>query len=664
MGQYLRSGRKAEQNSLVTILRNKKVEVSDIQAITLTDLSGTILASTATDLNGQKVSGYGIAPGQDTSITVKEDARDGINKLYINTRTSVNKQETGVVSVVFRIDDIVAAVQDYTGLGATGETVVIEKTANQQAITLFPLRFNTDAALKINLTGMQLFSHGDTAYHNVQDYRGQQVLVAARSIGFANWIIATKIDRAEALAPIMQLRNSLLAMDIIASLIIITIALYFARFFTEPILRIIRATQRIGMGDFTAHLDLRRRDEIGILAQNINAMGVSLNEFVASIEAQRHRLEIILNSTEECIVAINKKGDIIIANKVTAELTGKSIKDLVGMSIDDVFVWMRDEQPFTINYETNGTTAYREVQYTNDAGTTYYVDLVVAQVGDGQDQQAQTIITIHDQTKSRELENMKLDFVSMAAHELRTPLAAIKGYLQFILYMGNQNSVGAIEEYLQQALKSTTQLGGLINNLLDITRIEHGTLTLTLEKIDLADNVNQALRDASFSAKDKNIELHYEGAASDCFVAADQIALREVINNLLANAIKYTNNNGRIGVTLTRKAKTYVVSFKDNGIGIPKHALPNLFTKFYRVHGGLNSGSAGTGLGLFIAKSIIERLEGTISVDSQEGVGSVFTFTLPVLSSKRFAEIQKIQSHATNTRRKHGWITKNIARRR
>lgn len=655
LGQYLATRQKADHDTMLSILQAKKIEVPDIQSISVANLEGTVLASTLAGAEGQKITDR-------ESVTVREDDRDGINKLYISTAMSVNKKEAGTVSVIFRIDDIVAAVQDYTGLGSTGETVVVEEDANKKATSLFPLRFDTDAALKKNLTSMQLFDNQGVVYDEVQDYRGQQVMVASRSIGFADWVIATKIDTAEALAPILQLQNTLLTIVVVSSIAIILVALYFARFFTEPILRIARVSKLIGAGDFSAQLDVRRRDELGALAQSINAMGLSLKEFVTSIESQRNRLEVILNSTEESILAIDSHGTITIANKASTELAGRRMDAIVGKPIADIFTWNRDVQPVTIDYQAHGTNAYRDLQFTDSAGITHYVELIVARIGEDEaEETTQTIVTIHDQTKSRELENMKLDFVSMAAHELRTPLAAIRGYLELISYKGGRGLAEA-DQYLKQALKSTGELGGLINNLLDVTRIERGTLTVTLERVDLAATLDQAVKDASFSAEDKHIRLSYDGPEGEQLVAADPIALREVINNLLTNAIKYTEPNGQVDVALHKKSNHYEISFKDTGIGIPRQALPNLFTKFYRVKGGLNSGSTGTGLGLYIAKSMIERQDGTIRVESVEGVGSEFTFTIPLLNEKAFAQIQKKQDAAASTRRKHGWTTKNIAR--
>lgn len=667
LGDYLIKNDVAQHEAITTILQSKKIEVSDIQSIVLSDLDGTIFASTVSSNEGTSIANqeYFLQSGQDSDVTVKEDERDGINKLYIASKVSVNKRESAVLIVVYRIDDIVAAIQDYTGLGTTGETIVAEQNKDENAISLFPLRFDTDAALKTNVDSLQLFTRTEEVYNDVTDYRGKSVIVAPRSIGFANWIIATKIDRAEALAPIVQLRNSLIGIVLATSILIAFIALWVARYFTEPILRIARTAMLIGRGDLSVRVDVVRNDEIGTLGSSINAMGQSLKEFVTRIDSQRHRLEIILNSTEESILAINKQGTILIANNATAAFTAQDQAKIVGSNITDIFAWMRDAQHFTVDYAPTTPTTYSDLQFVSADGTVHYATVMVAPATvDQSAQEPQVIVTIRDETKSRELEDMKVDFVSMAAHELRTPLAAIRGYLELVSYKDGSKVSQETQKYLKQALKSTTELGSLINNLLDVTRIERGTLTFDLQQIDLQDELQQAVNEAQFVAKDKQISLEYAAGNPPAHVYADRIAIREVINNLITNAIKYTNNGGRVTVILSSNEGNYSVKVKDTGMGIPKNALPNLFTKFYRVHGGLNSGSTGTGLGLFIAKSIIERHNGTINVTSQEGIGSEFSFSIPKYNASSLATDQPSVTQDANqeTRRKRGWTTKNIAR--
>jgi len=665
LGQYLASSKMDDRSAIDAILEDRKASEPDLQAITITDLNGKVISTTSDDNTGKtlQLSDYALQTGTDTSVTVRQDPRDNINKLDIATRISVNKKDIGVMLAVFRMDDITAAVQDYTGLGSTGETVVAFKNSLGHSVSLFPLRFDTDAALSRQLDGLHLFDSKGTTQTET-DYQGHEVIVAPRSIGFANWVLATKIDTNEALASITQLRNAVASTLLVSSAAVLLFALWLTGFFTKPILYLAEVAQRIGKGDFAVRVNLKRNDEIGLLGDSINSMGMSLNDFVTHIESQRNRLEVILNTTVESILAIDKQGTILTANAAVTDLAQTPKKEIVGKNMNDIFKWTRELQPFSVRYDTEGSVVYPDLEYVDRAGSTHFVKLIVARVSGDQAQEAiQTIVTVHDETKTRELENMKIDFVSMAAHELRTPLASLRGYIELIAYKESQHLNEETNKYLKQALKSSNELGGLINNLLDVTRIERGTLTINMEKLDLAETIAQVVADQRFAAEDKHITLSYDGPANGALVLADPIALREVINNLLTNAIKYTEPNGAVHVALKHDGEKYVTEVRDTGIGIPKKALPYLFTKFYRVHGGLDSGSTGTGLGLFISKSIIERHNGTIGVTSQEGAGSVFTFSIPVLDQHQQAERQQQDQDAqTFIRRHRGWVTKNTSR--
>ncbi|MDF2460691.1 MAG: sensor signal transduction histidine kinase [Candidatus Saccharibacteria bacterium] len=657
LGNYLAKPGQPERAAVAAIMRNHMSDVTGIKSIHVTTLDDIVLASTQSSRENTKLPSSGSADDifQGPVISIREDPADGLDRLFISTRLKINSKDTSILQVVFRIDDLQAAVQDYTGLGDTGETMVLTTDSTGKTASLLQLRFTKD---DIAEPPYSLAKDGKS-----YDYRGHEVMAFSRPLGFSNWIIATKIDTKEALAPITQLRNSVITIFIISSILVAVIAVFTARFFTAPILSLARTSKRIGEGDFTAFSDVKRDDEIGELAESINAMGMNLKSFVANIETQRNRLDLVINSTDDSIIALDYMGYVLIANQSTANLTRLAVHDLVGKRITDIFSWTRDGEAYKINYIAPGTNTYTNLQYVDMAGETHWVRMIVARVSSEHAQkEAQTIITLHDETKTRELESMKLDFVSMAAHELRTPLAAIRGYLELITFK-MKKMPDEVNGYLAQSLKSAGELSGLINNLLDVSRIERGTLTLHMEKVDLAESVARAVEESNFSAEDKRIELSYNGPSKGHFVAGDEIALREVVNNLISNAIKYTDKGGSVVVTFSEAGGQISVAIKDTGHGIPKNAISHLFTKFYRVHGGLNSGSTGTGLGLFIAKSILEHHDGTIGVETKEGVGSTFTFTVPVLTEERLAGLQqKEHEGALTTRRHRGWVTKNTTR--
>lgn len=491
--------------------------------------------------------------------------------------------------------------------------------------------------------------------------KGIDSLATYQKVPATNWAVVFS----EPLSGIYASVEQISLFGAILTLIVIVVAgglsIAVSRYFINPILRIAETAERIGRGEFDATVPpLRRSDEIATLGKRINDMGLSLKQFVAHIQTERNQLEIILNSTAEAVIALGDEDRIVIANNAATKLTTQATDKLVGQYMSEVFSWTKNQKAYFIDYMSPGTTTYEELEYKSPDGITHYVNLVVAHV-DQSVEGVRAIVTIHDDTKSRELDNMKLDFVSLAAHELRTPITGIRGYLELVMYKFDSELNDQVKKYINHAHNSSLELIGLINNLLSISRIERGALSLVMEKVDWADAIAHTLTNAQFNAREKHVELSYEGPTSGSFVVADSIAIQEVLNNLVSNAVKYTPDGGRITVRMHQENEQFITEVIDNGIGIPANAIPHLFTKFYRVHGGLASGSGGTGLGLFISKSIVERHGGKIWVTSEEGKGSTFAFTLPVFSESRL-EMYHLTQGVNTTRRKRGWITKNIAR--
>jgi len=657
--RYLTQPTNANRQRLNVLLQDAKVNDAAMQYVRLFDTTGDtqIASSVSEQTTGDFISKL-ILPGSGdvNNLRVIKDPRDGLVKLEISTRIST----FAILSVVFRTDELTSVVQDYTGLDKTGETVVIAGDNK----SLFPLRFNADAALQTSLAGLDVQASTPGEYKAATDYRDHQVLYVSHPVGLSDWQVLTKIDRDEALVSTTALRAAMGWIFFVVSMTIIGMALILTRFFTKPILHMNRVAKQIGSGDFSASVGFTRRDEIGTLGRDIDTMKDNLSSLIHGIESQRERLEIILNTTTEGIFAIDDEGKVLLANHTAEKLVQGTAKDLLGKNMQDIFAWQHGMQPFTVNYQEPDTKTYENLQFTDKEGAKRYVKVIVAPVHENlQAGRTRAIVTIHDETASHELENMKSDFVSMAAHELRTPLTAVRGYLEMASSKEQKHEADGVV-FVDKALKNVNELNGLINNLLDVTRIERGTLVLNMEKVDLAECIKRAVDDTRFSANDRTISLAYDGPQDGKFVVGDLVALREIIINLLTNAIKYTQPGGSVDVTLAETDAGYEVKVTDTGIGMSKEAQKYLFNKFYRVHGGLESGSNGTGLGLYIAKSIAERHDGKIGVESEEGRGSTFTLSLPAFDEAHLQQVQQQNDagEGTSLRRKRGWVTKNITR--
>jgi len=335
-------------------------------------------------------------------------------------------------------------------------------------------------------------------------------------------------------------------------------------------------------------------------------------------------------------------------------LLDKKPDDLIGSSLLKGFVLMRDDQPFVPQFNKPGVYHFDDVLLPA-GGKLSYLDLVVV-VLEEQADDISAIITIHDLTQGRELEAMKLDFVAIAAHELRTPLAVVRGYLDLINNSPDLTKLTVLNiEYLERALSGVGQLGNLIHNLLNVSRIERGTLNIARSKVDIASLLNQLVKEEHVSALLKQQHLRYEGPISGVYAMADESAISEVANNLILNAIKYTPEKGDITVNMKQVGQYLRIEVTDTGVGVPDNAKPHLFTKFFRAEKSLTTGNRGTGLGLYIAKSIVEMHHGEIGVVSNTGNGATFYFTIPAFKESDHANSNAPQGELKGI---HGWFPK------
>lgn len=236
----------------------------------------------------------------------------------------------------------------------------------------------------------------------------------------------------------------------------------------------------------------------------------------------------------------------------------------------------------------------------------------------------------------KRLDEIKSEFVSIASHELRTPLASIKNAVQLIL----RGKTGEINEnqarFLQMAERNIDRLTNLLNDLLDISRIESGKVLMNFEELSLKGTIEFSLSSFKVQADAKSITLGMDVPEDIPNVYGDREKLEQILTNLIGNAIKFTPDGGSISVSARRfNEKMVVISVKDTGVGIPEDELDKVFEKFHQVEGSLTRTVQGTGLGLAITKGLVEASHGNIWVESELGKGSTFTFTLPISEGEK-----------------------------
>lgn len=488
----------------------------------------------------------------------------------------------------------------------------------------------------------------ETVRQTIND-TGFPALTTHRHNDLTRWGIVAQVPISEVFGSIIHVEIFGIILFTITLILTIFLGLALSKNIVYPIGKLTVGAWNFGHGNFSYRIHVRTRDELEDLAFAFNNMAINLQHAFQKlsidkniITAERNKLNFVLLNITDAIIALDKKRTIVIFNKVAERMTGYIAEEAIGQPISKVLsifedgVELSQDSFVPLPISPNPLPSQDEiifkqkVELHSKRRLPLFIKFSSVVLKRKYDHELGFILTFHDITEELTLEKMKMDFVSIAAHELRTPLTVIKGYLSVLQEEGKTEFSDEQKMFMNRIERGTEQLTFLVENLLNVARIEKGTLNLNFEKTDWVALAKQITYDLSNQASDKHIQLTFRPPQAHIdYVRVDSMRIREVLTNLMANAINYTHINGTVEVSIEQKGDDIITHVTDTGIGIPKEAIRNLFTKFYRVSSVLTAGSKGTGLGLYIAKSIIELHKGKIWVESTEHQGSTFSFSLP-----------------------------------
>ncbi len=358
------------------------------------------------------------------------------------------------------------------------------------------------------------------------------------------------------------------------------------------------------------------------------------------IELDRNRFEAVLQSTSEGIMMIDQEKHPVLVNKSFEKMFGLDESKLIGAEpeeyIDLAKDFFKNEDELELwKEEVTDNRITRELDWEVDKKPPMYVKRFTTPVQGKKRTRLGRIWTFRDVTRDKEIDNMRSEFVSLASHQLRTPLSAIKWFLEIVL----NEEVGKLKpkqkELLEKTYESSERMVELVNALLNISRIESGRISVNPEPTDVVEITQSAIDQITPLVKLKKHKVTFSYDKKIPEINLDKRLVGESISNLISNAVKYTPEKGKIDINVDKKKTTVEISVKDNGYGIPKKEQYRVFEKFYRSDKAITSETEGTGLGLFIVKSVIESSGGRVWFDSAEGKGSTFYISLPLTGSKK-----------------------------
>jgi PAS domain S-box-containing protein len=398
-----------------------------------------------------------------------------------------------------------------------------------------------------------------------------------------------------------------------------------------------------------------------LLGSNSKADGLTVSS--RFLKDDKLNSDFILGTIDDGVVMIGRDNVIHLFNRAASKITGWPPNEAVGLDINQVMplVNQRNEpvpaenNPFGQAILNGQPIRNSDFMVNTRDGKQVALSIAISPVVEESGKPTETAVAVfRDVTVEKKQEQARTDFISTASHEMRTPIAAIEGYLSLALNEKIAKIDATARNYLFKARDSTQQLGTLFADLLTSSKAEDGRLSSNPVVVELGEVVEQVTENERFKAKEKRLELKFVVSSGNSvnggkvvrpfyYTFVDPLRMTEVFQNLIDNAVKYTPE-GTVTVSLTGDETTVQVQVHDTGPGIPSEDISHLFQKFYRVDNTATRTIGGTGLGLFICRKIVELYKGRVWVESQLGKGTTFFVNLPRLSQAQALEVQKNQA--------------------
>ena len=372
------------------------------------------------------------------------------------------------------------------------------------------------------------------------------------------------------------------------------------------------------------------------------------------LEGEQSKTQLMMEAIADAVVGVNQSRQIVVFNKAAEELTGWDKKSALGIYYNNVFALKdakdreigHDNDPFMKAVETNAQVTVDDYYLIGRNDEKIVFSIAIAPTHDGAGNVNGAIGIMHDISEQKALQRERNEFVSTASHEMRTPVAAVEGYLSMATNPKLAQIDARAKDYIEKAHQASLHLGKLFQDLLSVTKLEDRRLQDNITVFSLTDLLRTTVDNMALLAQAKGLVLTLatEQASHEravltplAEVEADKDRIQEVISNLIDNAIKYTPQ-GSITAKLTTDENNAIVSVTDTGIGISPEDQKHLFEKFYRVNSSMTREIGGTGLGLYISRNLIEHYGGKLYVESTPSKGSTFSFTLPLAKDKKLAQ--------------------------
>ncbi len=417
--------------------------------------------------------------------------------------------------------------------------------------------------------------------------------------------------------------RSLIYWALLGSLIMSAILAFFiSRSLSKPLIKMNQVALGLAQGNYTQRIPINSSDEIGVLGASLNYLSEQLRDNISALSYEKEKIENILLSMTDGVIAFDTKGKIVLFNPQAKEL----LEDCVNIE--------KGELLEHCVYLSQLNSLYNKILETKELteGRIKVEDKTIAArlsplFEPNSNNLTGVIAVLQDITQAQKLEEMRREFIANVSHELRTPISLITGYTEAIIDEVAENTEQR-NNFIRVIHEEANRLKLLVEDLLELSRLQAGSITIEKEWVDI-EQVAQGVREKFYHVLNKDkTAFQVEISPGSEMLWADRFRFEQILINLVGNAIKFAQG-GLIKLRSEKNERGTVVSISDTGKGIPESDLPFVFERFYRADKSRNRESGGTGLGLAIVKNLVEAHKGTIQVESREGGGTVFTLTFP-----------------------------------
>lgn len=538
--------------------------------------------------------------------------------------------------------------------------------------------------MQYSLVKEKISSIGENEVGVVEFYdkydKEDEILSIAKIKGFPFFIIVEQ-DLETVIAPSFKLAAILSIFLLLSVLFAFVMVVYIISRYLRPLEKFNRIAQKISEGDYSVRLDADHTsfefDKLAVvfnkMIEDIKNSRENIIEQVKSqtqkilkhseemekqqkavlniledVEAEKDNAEnlaedlskfkLAVENASDHIVITDKDGMVLYANKAAEIITGYSFAETVGKKagllwgglMEKIFykeLWddlLVKKQPF-----------HGEIKNRRKNGEEYDALISISPILDERDEVSFFVGIERDITKEKEVDRAKTEFVSLASHQLRTPLSTIGWYSEMMLSGDTGELNPEQRNYLMEIAGGNRRMVNLVNALLNVSRIEVGTFVIDVEDVNIEEVAGQTIGELKPLIDKKKIKFNKTVGSDIGTIKADSKLLKIIFDNLLSNAVKYTPNKGQVDFEIKKENKEIVITVKDSGIGIPKQQQHNIYTKLFRADNAREVDTDGTGLGLYIVKSILTAAGGSISFNSEQGKGATFIVKLPETGMKK-----------------------------